>query len=316
MVSIITAIHNCLDHNQIFLDSLRRYSYHPHELIIIDNASRDGSPELFKRAGCRIIRNEKNLCYPEAMNQGIAAAKGEFICLLNNDVFVGVQWDKNLIDAMEMYRLDVVSPCGIERMPTLPLTHLFFKRWRSIGEKKHQMAAAEKLRGLLKNMYGSWETFCQRVKSRYYPKIMEGIVGNCVLLKRSALEKIGPLDETIQAQDWDLYLTVRKKEEGGEGIHRVMTVCWSYVHHFIRTTLKSHPAPFSCVHPKRTIEEKWDRETIQRLWPFPYEVRKRPSPLREPISYWHYKREKMKSLLARTEDENQWIQFWKELDRT
>ena len=316
MVSIITAIHNCLDHNQVFLDSLRRYSYFSHELIIIDNASSDGSSEFFKQAGCRIIRNEKNLCYPESMNQGITIAQGEFICLLNNDVSVGVHWDKNLIDAMEMYRLDIVSPCGIERMPSLPLTHLFSQRWRDIGEKKHQLAPAEKLRELLRNMYGPWEAFCERVKSRYYPQIMEGIVGNCVMLKSSALKTIGPLDQTIQAQDWDLYLSVRQKEEDGEGIHRSMTVCWSYVHHFIRTTLKSHPAPFSCEHPKRTIEEKWDRETIQRLWPFPHEIRRRPSPLREPLSYWDYKSEKMKNLMARTEDENQWIQFWKELDRT
>ncbi len=316
MISIIVPVHNCLAHNQIFLDSLKRNTGSAYELIIIDNASTDGSTELFAQSGCRLVRNEKNLCYPESINEGISLAGGEYICLLNNDVYVGLHWDRHLIEAMNLHGLDIVSPCGIERMPSLPLTHLFSKRWQSIGEKKHRTASVEGLQDLLRTMYGDWENFCQEVRSRYYPRIIEGIVGNCVFLKRSALEKIAPFDETIQAQDWDLYLTVRQKEERGEGIHRVMTVCWSYVHHFIRTTLKSHPAPFACEHPKRTIEEKWERETIQRLWPFPHEVRKRPSPLLTPIAYWHYKREKMKSLLARTEDEDQWIQLWKELDRT
>jgi len=104
-------------------------------IIVIDNHSTDGSYELFKEAGCKVIRNERNLCYPESINLGLAHAKGDFICFLNNDVFCGVDWDKHLIHGMMMYNLDIVSPWGIERMPSLPLTHLFFKRWRRAGGK-------------------------------------------------------------------------------------------------------------------------------------------------------------------------------------
>ncbi len=315
LISIITAVHNCLPHNQIFLESVQKYTYSPYELIIIDNASTDGSDGFFRNSGCTVLRNEKNLCYPESMNQGLAHARGEYICLLNNDVFCGVHWDRHLIEAMALKNLDAVSPCGIERMPSLPSTHLFSKRWRGMGEKKHLKFDAQGLQGLLFSMYGNWETFCDQVYRRYYPKIMEGIVGNCVFLKRSVLEKIGPLDETIQSADWDLYLNIRKRAEERGDVHRVMTVCCAYVHHFIRTTLKSHPQPFACAHPRRSVEEKWAREEIGRLWPFPHETQDRPVFYKEPVQYGKYKWGKIRNHRIRTEHEDQWIQFWKELDR-
>ncbi len=315
MISIITPVHNCLSHNEIFLESLKKYTHSPYELIVIDNCSTDGSFEFFEKTGCKVIRNKKNLCYPESVNLGLVQAQGDFICLLNNDVFCGVDWDKHLIEGMTMHHLEIVSPCGIERMPSLPLTHLFFKRWRRVGEKKHLGVNSERLRRLLVSMYGDWEKFCQTVYEMYYPRMMEGIAGNCVFLKKSVLEKIGFLDVQIQSADWDLYLTVKKRAEEKGDVHRVMTVCWAYVHHFIRTTLKSNPQPFACTHPRSSIEKKWGQEEIKHLWAFPEEIVERPSFYKEPLNYLKYKREKIKRRMIRTENENQWIQFWQKLDK-
>ena len=39
MISIIAAVHNQLPINKLFYDSLVKYTYHPFELIIIDNNS-------------------------------------------------------------------------------------------------------------------------------------------------------------------------------------------------------------------------------------------------------------------------------------
>jgi len=312
LISIITPVHNCYSHNEIFLESLKKYSFFPYQLIIIDNNSTDGSTELFQKAECQIISNKKNLCYPESINLGLAHARGEYICLLNNDVYCGLNWDKHLIDGMTMYNLDVVSPCGIERMPTLPLTHLFSQRWRKVGEKRHIGSDTEDLGQILFAMYGDWPEFCNKIYERYYSQIIEGIVGNCVFLKRSVLEKIGLLDERIQSADWDIYLRIKKRAEEIGDVHRVMTICWSYVHHFIRTTLKSNPAPFACTHSRYDLQEKWDKETIRRLWPFSYEVNERPSFCRQPIRYWKYKWQKVESRRIRTENENQWVQFWKQ----
>ncbi|MBM4334137.1 MAG: glycosyltransferase family 2 protein [Deltaproteobacteria bacterium] len=46
MISIITPVHNCLSHNEIYLESLKKHTYSPFELIVIDNCSTDGSYEL------------------------------------------------------------------------------------------------------------------------------------------------------------------------------------------------------------------------------------------------------------------------------
>jgi len=63
------------------------------ETIVVDNGSSDGSPDLAeKEFGARVIRNAENRGFCAANNQGIAAARGEFIALLNNDAEAGPQW--------------------------------------------------------------------------------------------------------------------------------------------------------------------------------------------------------------------------------
>jgi glycosyltransferase involved in cell wall biosynthesis len=49
MISIITAVHNQLAMNKLFMQSLRKYSAMDFELIIIDNASTDGSADFLKQ---------------------------------------------------------------------------------------------------------------------------------------------------------------------------------------------------------------------------------------------------------------------------
>jgi GT2 family glycosyltransferase len=61
-----------------------------HEIIIIDNASTDGSRALIKDKfpDIILIENEVNLGYAKAVNQGVRIAKGEVLFLLNNDVML------------------------------------------------------------------------------------------------------------------------------------------------------------------------------------------------------------------------------------
>lgn len=75
------------------LHSLRRQRGIAFEIIVVDNGSTDGSAELAEEEfGARVIRNAENRGFCAANNQGIEAAHGEFIALLNNDAEAEPGW--------------------------------------------------------------------------------------------------------------------------------------------------------------------------------------------------------------------------------
>jgi hypothetical protein len=80
------------------------------------------------------------------------------------------------------------------------------------------------------------------------------------------LDKIGFLDERVQSADWDLYYTLRKREDQLGDVRRCKIYGGCYVHHFIRATVKGKREPFACTHPRVSIHEKWSPEEQERLW--------------------------------------------------
>ena len=75
------------------LASLARQKDVDFETIVVDNGSSDGSAEMAESEfGARVIRNRENRGFCAANNQGIAAARGEFVALLNNDAEAEPDW--------------------------------------------------------------------------------------------------------------------------------------------------------------------------------------------------------------------------------
>lgn len=73
------------------LDALNRAAgSFTHEMIVIDNGSIDGSPEMVqsKYPGVRLLRSEQNLGFARANNLGLRIARGHFVLLLNSDTEV------------------------------------------------------------------------------------------------------------------------------------------------------------------------------------------------------------------------------------
>ncbi|MBA5867392.1 MAG: glycosyltransferase [Nitrospira sp. CR1.3] len=272
MLSIVVAVHNQLGHNQLFLEGVKRYTTGPYEVIVIDNHSTDGSAEFFESNGCRVLRNGINLCYPESMNLGSRVAQGDFLCHINNDLYVAPGWNGRLIDVMERHRLDAASPLGLEMMPTAALTDWMQGRWAAIGQGRLSSGKpVDQLRTMVQAMYGDWDLYCGEVHRAFADQLFEGIVGSCVMIRRSTFERIGGLDQRVQAADWDLYYTLRKRELTTGDVHRCMVVGATFVHHFIRATIKSKREPFACTHERWSIDQKWDKAEQTRLWCKPEE---------------------------------------------
>jgi GT2 family glycosyltransferase len=101
MISIIIAIHNQLEMNEIFWGNLKKYTHYPFELIIIDNHSSDGSKEFFIEKGATVIANQANYSYPYTQNQGIKIASNDILAFLNNDIIFSPNWDQKILDSME-----------------------------------------------------------------------------------------------------------------------------------------------------------------------------------------------------------------------
>ena len=85
------------------LDSLARSDFDSYEVIVIDNGSVDGSLEMIeeKYPQVRLIKNRENMGFAVACNQGIKAALGTYISLLNNDIEVESSWLSKLYEGME-----------------------------------------------------------------------------------------------------------------------------------------------------------------------------------------------------------------------
>lgn len=85
-ISILLVLFNRAELTLSCLQSIIAHCKVPYELLIIDNASSDATPELLaKIEGARIFRNTENLGFLQACNQGFEYAKGKYVLLLNND---------------------------------------------------------------------------------------------------------------------------------------------------------------------------------------------------------------------------------------
>ncbi len=88
MLSVIIVTFNSKRAIEFCLNSLFAQGYKGFELIVVDNGSQDGTPGFIKEnyPGARLIENKENLGACKARNQGIEAAKGDWVLCLDCDI--------------------------------------------------------------------------------------------------------------------------------------------------------------------------------------------------------------------------------------
>ena len=211
-LSVIILNHNsgrllpdCLD--SLFADDLPC----PHEVIIPDNASNDDSLKLAAdRWGdrIRIRHNGDNRGFSWGNNLGIGEASGELICLLNPDTIIHRGAFGELVSFMDAHpRAACVGPKVLNSDGSFQLSAK-----RSIPSPFDAMCRALGL----SQLFPSSPRFARYNVTYLDPDVtnrVDASSGCCMLIRREALDEIGPLDEGyfIYCEDVDWFLRAKRR---------------------------------------------------------------------------------------------------------
>jgi GT2 family glycosyltransferase len=184
------------------LHSLQSQAGVPFEIILVDNGSSDGSADMAEREfRVRVIRNRENRGFCAANNQGIEAAGGEFIALLNNDAEAGPGWLGALWQA-----------CS--RAPDVGMAASKILVWedpRVIDKAGHLIFPDGQNRGRGSGVKDQGQF--DREEEVLWPD------GSAALYRRAMLEQIGGFDEDFFAYGDDAELGLRARIAGWRCIY-------------------------------------------------------------------------------------------------
>ncbi|EMR03990.1 glycosyltransferase family 2 protein [Cesiribacter andamanensis] len=259
MISIITSVHNQLGMNQLYMEYLTRYTHYPFELIVIDNASTDGTLEFFREHADVVIANEVNYSYPYCQNQGVRAARYDILAFLNNDILVSPEWDLRMLEVMQEHGLEIASFATNDHLENRKAQKALNRRWKRIKYPTQALFGTGKgsLQLMARLMYGNWERWCERRYQQFGKGIKEGFSGSSIIMRRSALEKLGPWDERLQAADFDLYFRSKDRSLQQGDIKPMMLATGVYIHHYQRLTSKAKRPAFVDAANHISLTDKW-----------------------------------------------------------
>ena len=241
LVSVVVVTYGGLELTKACLESLLQGETWPRlEVLVVDNASSDGTPKYLRAlsaedARVRCILNAANRGFAAANNQGAAQARGEIVVLLNNDT--------------------VVPPGLLGRLAA----HL--ERDRSIGllcpttnfcgnEARVESGYAE-----LADLPAFAAARARGFRGRIFDIAVAAMY--CVAMRRSVFQQVGPLDEAYgigMFEDDDFAVRMRKAG------YRVACAEDAYVHHVGQGAFrKLPPEQYDALWKKNQayFEKKW-----------------------------------------------------------
>ncbi|MFA5075626.1 MAG: glycosyltransferase [Candidatus Babeliales bacterium] len=198
MISIIIPVYNQHEMTRDCRNAVRVNTRGEWEIIVIDNGSNPPIEDV-------TIRNETNLGFPVAVNQGIRAAKGDVIILLNNDVIVTPGWADRLLYHLNTF--DIVAPmanycAGLQQEVAL----------ETYNDDKELNAAAVK-----------WG----EAHDKEFIEV-NFTIGFCMAFRRKLWETIGDFDESLwPCSGEEIDFCFRAREKG----YRIAIARDAFVHH-------------------------------------------------------------------------------------
>jgi GT2 family glycosyltransferase/tetratricopeptide (TPR) repeat protein/SAM-dependent methyltransferase len=237
LTSIVIVTHNQIGFTRQCLDSIRRHTDVPFELVFVENGSQDGTAQwLNSLPDVRCIANPDNRGFPAAANQGVRVARGDQVLLLNNDTIVTTGWLRRMLRAMRADEsIGLVGPCsnnvsGEQRVPV---------NYGGLGD----------LDGF------AWEW--GKSNNRQVQDVSR-LVGFCLLVRREVIDRIGLLDErfgigTFEDDDY----TLRARQAG----FRAVIARDAFVHHAGSATFGADKVDLHALMRDNAaiFEDKWQR---------------------------------------------------------
>lgn len=98
-VSIIVPVWNGRAMLERLLACLQAQTHPITEVLVVDNGSADGAPEVAERQGARVIRMGSNTGFSRAVNRGIQECTTEWLAIVNSDVEPAPDWLDQLMEA-------------------------------------------------------------------------------------------------------------------------------------------------------------------------------------------------------------------------
>lgn len=216
-VSVIIVNYNTLELTKNTIESVfEKTEGLNYEIILVDNASTDGSVEFFEKNYSNkiiFIKNNENLGFGRANNKGVEKAKGKYVFLLNSDTLLINNAIKILFDFME--KNSNVGICG---------GNLFDKNLLPTHSFRLHLTS-------LKTEMGNFFNIIEKIKVKYFKrrkdfnytskKIEVGyILGADILISKKNFEKVNGFSKDIFMYYEDVELAYKIKKNG----HKIYNV--------------------------------------------------------------------------------------------
>ncbi|MGE5799190.1 MAG: glycosyltransferase, partial [Syntrophaceae bacterium] len=213
LVSIVILTFNQMNYTKECVESIRKHTPEPHEILFVDNGSTDGTTQWLRKLSrengrYRLIENKTNLGFAKGCNQGIEAASGEYVLLLNNDTVVTKDWLSGMLETLKS-----APDIGI------------------VGPMTNCISGIQKVKKVGYSAIDGLERYARtfREKNRHRRTEARRVVGFCILFKRSLVEAIGPLDESFGTGNFEDDDFCARAAMAG---HRNVIAGDVFIHHF------------------------------------------------------------------------------------
>jgi GT2 family glycosyltransferase/Flp pilus assembly protein TadD len=188
-VAVIVPVHNNLAYTRRCWTSIRKNTETPRQVIIVDNGSTEDVAYEADENNLEVIRNETNLGFAWACNQGIRHTHGDFVCILNNDTIVTPGWLEHLLWHLRDQEVGIVAPSTnfAASIQQIPVSYKSERELYTFAEELHS-------------------------RNRHQSTEADKVTGVCMVIRRKMLEEIGLFDTRFglgNYEDDDLCLRAR-----------------------------------------------------------------------------------------------------------